>query len=188
MNGSVERARSALRTLAEDLGAAGQHLLLVAVGGSPYLPRAGRKWVYRLAGAQVESAPGMGFMFNGDPANLQVGTNVYFNQRVFVDAMGPVVIGSDTGLGMESLILTSHHEYAGGWSPTVVGRGVRIGNRVGLGARTIVLPGTVIEDDVAVAAGSVVGGRLRAGGLYAGRPARRIKDLVQPSADQAPAG
>lgn len=120
-------------------------------------------------------------MFNGDPANLTVGEDVYFNQRVFVDAMGPVSIGSRSGVEMETLMLTSHDELDGGWAPALTARPVRIGERVGLGARTIVLPGTIIEDDVAVAAGSVVAGRLRAGGLYAGRPARRVRDLVPPT-------
>jgi carbonic anhydrase/acetyltransferase-like protein (isoleucine patch superfamily) len=48
---------------------------------------------------------------------------------------------------------------------------------VGIGA--IVLDGAVVEDDVMIAAGSLVppGKRLEAGGLYMGNPARRAREL-----------
>jgi maltose O-acetyltransferase len=54
---------------------------------------------------------------------------------------------------------------------------VRIGSNVFLGARVTVLPGTVIEDHVAVAAHAVVSGRLASGWLYGGAPARPLRRL-----------
>ena len=54
---------------------------------------------------------------------------------------------------------------------------IHIGNNVFIGMRSILLPGTTIEDDVVVAAGSVVKGYLPRGGVYAGVPARRIRDI-----------
>lgn len=165
------RVRGVLHELSEDVATGAQHLLLVTVGGSVLVLRSGRKWLYRLAGAGVASAPGAAFMFSGSPANLVVGTDVYFNQRVFVEAKGRVRIGSGTAVGTDVLILSSHHDVdpAGVWSVTAVGRAVDIGEHVWLGARTVVLPGAVIEDG-----GTVVAGRLESGGLYAGVPARRV--------------
>lgn len=54
---------------------------------------------------------------------------------------------------------------------------VRIGDRVFIGAGTIVLPGVAIGDDVVVGAGSVVSGDLAAGAVYAGNPARQVRSL-----------
>jgi len=54
---------------------------------------------------------------------------------------------------------------------------VSIGNNVFIGARVSVLPGSVIEDGVAVAAHSVVKGRLASGWLYGGCPARPLRRL-----------
>lgn len=48
-----------------------------------------------------------------------------------------------------------------------------------LGSDVKVLPGVVIEDGVIVAAGSVVKGKLDAGCLYRGVPARKIREHVE---------
>ncbi|MFS2032370.1 DapH/DapD/GlmU-related protein, partial [Curtobacterium sp. CT11-45] len=79
-------------------------------------------------------------------------------------------IGDHTAIGMQVLVMTSHHEIGddGAWSETASGRSVDIGERVWIGGRAVVLPGTVIEDDVVVAAGAVVRGRLTSHGVYAG--------------------
>jgi maltose O-acetyltransferase len=56
---------------------------------------------------------------------------------------------------------------------------VRIGCNVFIGARVTILPGSVIEDRVAVAAHSVVRGRLASGWVYGGCPARPLRELAQ---------
>jgi maltose O-acetyltransferase len=49
---------------------------------------------------------------------------------------------------------------------------VRIGSRVFVGARTIILPGVTIGDDVVIGAGSVVSRDIPSGVVAAGNPAR----------------
>lgn len=51
----------------------------------------------------------------------------------------------------------------------------RLGNRVFVGAGTIILPGVTIGDDAVIGAGSVVTKDLPSGGVYAGNPACWIK-------------
>lgn len=51
-----------------------------------------------------------------------------------------------------------------------------LGDRVFIGAGSIVLPGVTIGDDVIVGAGSVVTKSLPSNGVYAGNPARKIMD------------
>lgn len=55
-----------------------------------------------------------------------------------------------------------------------------LGDRVLVGMGTIVLDDVIIENDVMVAAGSLVppGKRLLSGGLYRGSPATRVRELM----------
>ena len=166
--------------LREDGKWAAEHVAFTSVLGSPFVPRLVRQAALRLAGSHVGSGPGTGFSLSGSPRNLTVGSNVYFNKGVYIEAVGAVTIGDGCALGMQAMIVTSHHDIpeTGGWSAEATGRPVSIGERVWIGARVVVLPGAVIEDDVVVAAGAVVTGRLLSHGVYAGVPARRIKELL----------
>lgn len=59
----------------------------------------------------------------------------------------------------------------------VYGEQVIIGNGVWIGAGATILPGTVIGDGCVIAAGSVVKGIVESNSLYAGVPAKKIRDL-----------
>ncbi|CBG39708.1 acyltransferase [Helicobacter mustelae] len=54
----------------------------------------------------------------------------------------------------------------------------RIGNRVLIGSNATILP-VYICDDVAIGAGSVVVKDITESGIYAGNPARKIKDICE---------
>lgn len=58
----------------------------------------------------------------------------------------------------------------------VFGR-ILIGNNVFLGVNVIVLPNSIVEDNVIVGAGSIVKGHLRSGFVYAGVPAKKVCSL-----------
>jgi len=90
---------------------------------------------------------------------------------------GKVVIGRETMIGPDCLITDSDFHRV--WPPdqrlTFIGRetdaDVTLGDRVWLGARCIVLKGTVIGDNSVIAAGSVVRGTIPKNTLAAGNPA-----------------
>ena len=54
---------------------------------------------------------------------------------------------------------------------------IEIGNNVFVGYGSILLPGTIVEDNCVVGAGSIVRGRLLTNGVYAGSPVKRIKEI-----------
>ncbi|MFN3713564.1 MAG: gamma carbonic anhydrase family protein [Alcanivoracaceae bacterium] len=58
--------------------------------------------------------------------------------------------------------------------------GCQVGDRVMIGMQAMVMDGAVIDDDVILAAGSLVppGKRLAAGWLYRGRPAEPVRELT----------
>lgn len=53
-------------------------------------------------------------------------------------------------------------------------REVKIGNNVFIGVNSVILPGVIIEDEVIVAAGSVVTKSIPSGSIVAGNPAKII--------------
>lgn len=59
--------------------------------------------------------------------------------------------------------------------------GCTLGNRVMVGMQAIIMDGVIVEDDVIVAAGSLVGPgkHLESGYLYRGQPARQVRPLTE---------
>lgn len=54
---------------------------------------------------------------------------------------------------------------------------IRIGNHVWIGDKVSILKGAEIGSNIIIAANSVVKGKLEGNGIYAGAPAKRIKDI-----------
>lgn len=54
---------------------------------------------------------------------------------------------------------------------------IYVGDRVFIGHGSIILPGSIIESDTIVGAGSIVRGRLLSGNVYAGNPAKKVMTL-----------
>jgi maltose O-acetyltransferase len=147
------------------------------------VPKVLRRTLYRAGGMAVDSyAVSPLLRIEGDPHNISIGARTYLNLGCYLEAVARVEIGTDCAIGMQTLVVTSDHRAAdGGWRQEAAGLPVCIGDRVWIGARVMVLPGVTIADDVIVAAGAVVTADCAAGGVYAGVPARRIRDIHQPS-------
>jgi maltose O-acetyltransferase len=169
-----------LARLREDFVWATQYTLFSGIGGSIWAPRVLRRLIYTWAGARMASSPGGKFTFAGKARNLTVGSGVYMNLGVFIEATAPVTIGEESALGMEVMVLTSHHplDEHGRWQKDAAGKPVVIGDRVWIGARAVILPGAVIENDVVIAAGAIVTGHCLAHSVYAGVPAKRIREFA----------
>ena len=52
-----------------------------------------------------------------------------------------------------------------------------IGNNVFIGMNSMILSGTVVEDNVIIGAGAIVSGKVESDSVYAGNPARKIMSL-----------
>jgi acetyltransferase-like isoleucine patch superfamily enzyme len=155
--------------------------LLNVIAGSNLVPRPLRWLIYRACGMDVHT-PNIfpGLEIAGRPRNLTVGAGTFVNTGCFFEMVGEVSIGRDCQLGMQTMVVTSHHETtATGISRSPVGRPVRIGDRVWTGARVTILPGVTIADDVVVAAGAVVTADCTEPGVYAGVPARLVRPSVR---------
>ncbi|PRY64660.1 succinyltransferase-like protein [Glaciihabitans tibetensis] len=110
---------------------------------------------------------------------IRIGENVFVNSFCYFDAAESISVGDGTRIGDHVRLVTSTHSLggpdqragAGISSPISIGRGVWLGSSV------VVLPGVTIGDGCVIAAGAVVTRSTAQNGLYAGVPAKRIKDL-----------
>lgn len=148
------------------------------VAASRLLTMPARCALLRRRGLRLETdavAPGCHFQ----TAAFALGPGGYVNRGVFVENSAPVTVGAHSGLGIGSMLVTvthalgPHEARMGPWTaePIVIGDGCWVG------ARATILGGVTIGDGVVVAAGAVVTSDCEADGLYAGVPARRVREL-----------
>lgn len=109
----------------------------------------------------------------------------YINYDVDFDITQPdlIFIGQGTVITKGSLFLT--HDYSIECGLVAIGkednfhemqflREIHIGDNCFIGARSIILPGTVIGDNCIIGAGSVVRGNIPANSIYAGSPVKFV--------------
>jgi maltose O-acetyltransferase len=113
--------------------------------------------------------------------NLVGGDGAYVNTGVLIDAANATVtIGNAVHIGPRAVLLTDTHdlgpvEQRAGANQSVP---LTIGDGVWIGAAAVLLPGAVIAPGCVIAAGAIVTGDTEPNGLYAGVPARRVRDLT----------
>lgn len=144
----------------------------------------GERWIELgaccIIAEQVTLTVGMmpGQEFGPEPL-LRLGDGVVLGRGSHVIASCPVVVGNDVYCGPNVYITSDNHSYDDPHEP--IGRQwprsapVEIGANSWLGVGAIVLPGTRIGRNVAVAAGSVVRGEVPDRVLVAGAPARVVR-------------
>ncbi|PRY18442.1 acyltransferase [Kineococcus rhizosphaerae] len=108
-----------------------------------------------------------------------LGEGCFVNHDCYFDTAASITLGRAVALGDHVRIITSRHEIgsaerrAGPRSP----QPVVIEDGCWLGSGVTVLPGVTIGAGCVVGAGAVVVGDCAPHGLYAGVPARRLRDL-----------
>jgi len=106
----------------------------------------------------------------GARTNIQDGSVLHVvHDGPFVPGGLPLIVGDDVTVGHRAVL-----------------HAATIGHRCLIGMAAVILDGAVIEDEVMVAAGSVVppGKRLAKRGLYIGSPAKRTRELSDREVEQ----
>ena len=108
-----------------------------------------------------------------------MGRRVQIGTGCFIAAgSGGLVMGDDVLVSPNCTILTGSYRFDRLDVPLPqqgsVSKGVRIGQRVWIGANSVVLDGADIGDNVIVSAGSVVSGTIKANSIVLGNPAKVI--------------
>lgn len=111
--------------------------------------------------------------------NVKIGENTFINSQCHFENVELVEIGKDCRIAFQVVFCTSTHKIGnenqrGG---ETVFLPIKVGNGCWIGARAMILPGVTIGNGCIIAAGAVVTRDCEPNGLYAGVPAKRIKDL-----------
>lgn len=111
---------------------------------------------------------------------LSIGRNCAILEDVFIDPshVWHIVIGDDVTLASRVQIFAHDASTKRHFGLTRLGK-VAIGNRVFVGASTIILPGVTIGSDVIIGAGSIITEDIPSGVVAAGNPARVLCPLTE---------
>jgi len=119
---------------------------------------------------------------------IEIGNHVHIAVYVSLIGAGKILVRDFSGISSRVAIYSSNDDYGGAFltGPTVppeftnvTHADVSIGRHVIIGAGSVVLPGVVLEEGVAVGALSLVSKNCKAFGIYSGVPARRIRERKQ---------
>jgi len=119
----------------------------------------------------------------GDPERLQIHETAGMVNTLFNTNSGTITVGAYTFTGHNVCVLTGTHYIDKQMEERMdyprEGRDIVIGNGVWLASNTTILGPCTIGDNAVIAAGSVVipGTVVPPGTVYAGTPAKKIKDL-----------
>jgi maltose O-acetyltransferase len=149
------------------------------LAASPLVTSRTRTRMLRSAGLDVATEKiGPGCWFH--TYAISIGWDTRINNGCWFENHAPVTIGREVAFGYKVLVLTSTHDPGpperrhGEWRTAPV----TIGDGCWIGARSTILPGVKIGSGVVIAAGAVVSEDCEPHGLYAGVPARRVRDLT----------
>lgn len=121
----------------------------------------------------------------------KIGKNTFFNFNITILDVCPVTIGDNCFFGPNISIMTALHSLIaderrfffdkekGYVTDNEYGKPIVIGNDCWFGGNVTILPGVTIHDNVVVGAGSVVTHDLESGAIYAGNPAKKIRDITK---------
>lgn len=126
--------------------------------------------------------------------DVELGENVSVWPMVVIRGdMNAVRIGKSTSVQDGAVLHITHaSDYNPGGFALIIGEevtighkailhGCTLGNRVLVGMGAIVMDGVVVEDEVIIAAGALVppNKKLRSGYIYAGNPARELREITE---------
>lgn len=115
-----------------------------------------------------------------DRPQLGIGERAFIGQCTHLSVMQPLTIGRNTIIGANCYLLTNQHRFQSREIP-IRDQGydcapLTIGEEVWIGANCVIMPGIVIGKGAIIGAGSVVNKNVGAYEIWAGLPAKKIKD------------
>ncbi|OFT56227.1 hypothetical protein HMPREF3159_09415 [Brachybacterium sp. HMSC06H03] len=160
------------------LAGAVRRALFRAAGSSVVPIRHRARLLARLGLAGIDDvALGHGVTFC-NPGAIQIGSGSFINNQAYFDA-GPIRLGTNVTVGPRALFVTGNHGIGTSTRRAADGahRGVTVGDGAWIGAGAIILPGITIGAGCIIGAGAVVTNDCLPDSVYAGVPARKLRDL-----------
>jgi len=133
-----------------------------------------KRLVLRTFGAKVGRGvlikPGVHVKY---PWRLTIGNYAWLGERVWIDNMEDVTIGSHAVVSQGAYVVTGNHDWSDPAMP-LAPRPLSIADGAWVGARAVVGPGSLLAADAVLTLGSVLVGTTEPAGVYSGVPATRV--------------
>lgn len=148
--------------------------LLVRASWNPFMSV--KLCLLRAFGAQI----GNGLVLKNDviiksPWYLTIGDNCWIGEKVWIDNLDRVTIGSNVCISQGALLLTGNHDYKISSMP-YRNAPIIIEDGAWVGANTTVCAGVTIHENAILTVGSMTSKDLEASGIYQGVPAVKIRE------------
>ena len=153
-------------------------LVFNALQGAALTPRPLRWALLRAWGVNAATRLiNHGCWFGG--RDIHIGPGTFLNFGCVLDNLGPIRVGAGCHFGMRAMLVTSTHEIGpeASRAGALDGKPITIGDGCWIGAAAIILPGVTVGAGCIVASGAIVTRDCEPNGVYAGNPARRLRDL-----------
>jgi len=144
---------------------------------NPLNPVSGLKvFLLRLFGAKIGRGvvikPGVNIKY---PWKLAVGDHSWIGEKVWIDNLAEVRIGSNVCLSQECMLLTGNHNYTLSTFDLMV-KPILVGDGAWVGAKAVVCPGVSLGGHSVLTVASVMTKDAEPNGIYQGNPAVKVKD------------
>ena len=125
-------------------------------------------------GKGVTIKPGVNIKY---PWKLTVGDYTWIGERVWIDCLDTVTIGSNCCLSQGALLLNGNHNYKKSTFDLMISP-ITIEDGVWIGAQSIITGGVTCKSHSVLAVQSVASSDMEAYGIYRGNPAVKVKERV----------
>jgi putative colanic acid biosynthesis acetyltransferase WcaF len=144
-----------------------------------YFPFNGfKKFLLRAFGATVGKGvvikPAVNIKY---PWRLEIGDYVWIGEKVWIDNLVLVRIGSNVCISQGAMLLTGNHNYKKGTFDLITGE-ITLEEGAWIGAQSVVCPGVTCRAHSVLSVGSVAVKDLDAYSVYQGNPAIKIRERV----------
>lgn len=109
------------------------------------------------------------------PWKLRIGDHSWIGEKVWIDNLAPVTIGSNCCVSQGALLLTGNHDYSKTTFDLIV-KDIVLEDGAWVGAKAVVCPGVTIHSHAVLSAGSVATQNLDAYSIYQGNPALKVRE------------
>ena len=135
-------------------------------------------WLLRLFGAKigrgVNIKPTVNIKY---PWFLSIGDYAWIGEKVWIDNLAQVTIGSNACLSQGSLLLCGNHNYKTPAFDLVIGP-ITLEEGVWIGANAVVCAGVTCKSHSILSVGSIATKSLESYSIYQGNPAIKIRDRI----------
>jgi len=125
-------------------------------------------------GAGVTIKPSVNIKY---PWLLEIGAYTWIGEKVWIDNLVEVKIGSNCCLSQGAMLLTGNHNYKKFTFDLIVGA-ITLEDGVWIGAQSVVCPGVICKNHSVLSVQSVASSDLEAYTIYRGNPAIAVKKRI----------